>query len=163
MGIRRAVYHRRVLAAAFGFAVIVLSALPALAQQNEPIGPKLTPKLQGLLQQEMVSILDASHHIVDALVMGDNARVADQARAIEGSFIMEQSMTDQDRKDLMAVLPPAFIELDRLFHQTAANLATEAARNNRAQVHTSFNKMIETCGACHEKFATDRFPEFAGK
>jgi len=163
MAIRSATCSRRALAATIGFVVMVLSALPAPAQENEPIWPRLTPKLQGLLQREMVAILDASHHIVDALVMGDSATVSDQARAIERSFIMEQSMTDQDRKDLMAVLPPAFIDLDRLFHQTAAKLAAAAESNDQVQVHASFSKMIETCSACHEKFATDRFPGFARK
>jgi len=111
----------------------------------------------------MLSILEASHQILDALVMGDNATAADQARAIERSFIMEQSMTEQDRQDLMAVLPAAFVDLDRLFHETAADLAAAAESNDRSRAHAAFDKMIETCGACHETFATDRFPDFAGE
>lgn len=124
--------------------------------------PKLTPKLQGLLQQEMTSILGASHEILDALVMGDSATVAGRARAIEASFIMEQSMTAQDREDLMAVLPEAFVELDRRFHRTAADLAIAAESSDLAKAHESFDKMIETCRACHAKYATDRFPGFVG-
>ena len=143
--------------------VSVLVTLPAFAAEPEPIWPKLTPKLQGLLQREMVSILDASHHILDALIMGDNATVADQARAIERSFIMEQSMTDEDRQDLVSVLPAEFVDLDRLFHETAANLAAAAESNDLTRAHASFDKMIETCSSCHGKFATDRFPGFLGK
>lgn len=142
--------------------VSVLLSLPAFAVESEPIWPKLTPKLQGLLQQEMVSILDASHHILDALIMGDNAAVADQARAIERSFIMEQSMTDEDRQDLVSVLPVEFVDLDRLFHETAANLAAAAESNDRTRAHAAFDKMIDTCSSCHGKFATDRFPSFLG-
>lgn len=137
-------HSRHALTVVVGFVVMVFSTLPAPAQENGPISPKLTPKLQGLLQQAMLSILDASHQIMDPLVMGDSATVAGQARAIDHSFIMEQAMTDQDRKDLVAALPTAFIDLDRLFHQTASNLATAAESNDRAQVHAYFKKMIET-------------------
>lgn len=163
MAIRNAAWGRRGLAAAVACVVVAHSAPPAPARADEPIWPQLTPKLKGLLQREMVSILDASHHILDALVMGDEAAVADQARAIERSFIMEQAMTDEDREDLMAVLPPAFVELDRRFHRTAADLAAAAERGERARAHAAFSEMIETCGACHQRFATDRFPGFAAE
>ncbi|HSR72040.1 MAG TPA: cytochrome c [Kiloniellales bacterium] len=143
-----------------GLIAALLAAVPASAQQTEPIWPKLTPKLQGLLQREMVSILDASHHILDALVMGDAVTVASEARAIERSFIMEQSMTEQDRKNLMTVLPTAFVELDGQFHQTAANLAAAAESKDLSRAHAEFSKMIQTCRTCHARFATDRFPSF---
>lgn len=143
-------------------AVSVLVTLPAFAVEPEPIWPKLTPKLQGLLQREMVSILDASQRILDALIMGDYATVADQARAIEGSFIMEQSMTDEDRQDLVSVLPADFVDLDRLFHETAANLAVAAESKKQSRAHAFFDRMIEICSSCHAKFATDRFPSFSG-
>lgn len=143
--------------------MIALLASPAFAQEAEPIWPKLTPKLQELLQREMVSILDASHHILDGLITGDSAAVADRAHAIERSFIMEQSMTDADRRDLKAVLPAEFVALDRRFHQTAADLAEAAERDDLAQAHAVFAEMVETCRSCHGQFATDRFPGFAGE
>jgi hypothetical protein len=108
----------------------------------------------------MVAILDASHRILDALIMGDNATVVERARAIERSFIMEQSMTKEDRQDLVSVLPAEFIDLDRLFHETAANLAAAAESGDLSQAHAFFDKMIETCSSCHGKFAVDRFPGF---
>ena len=48
----------------------------ALAQNAEPVLPKLTPKLQDLLRKEMLSINDASQEILAALVAGDNESVA---------------------------------------------------------------------------------------
>lgn len=153
-------HSRHAMAVAVGLVALVHLNVPAAAQETEPVFPKLTPRLQELIQQEMVSILDAGHQILDALVMGDSAAVADQARAIERSFIMEQSMTEQDRQDLMAALPPAFVNLDRRFHQTAAKLAEAAENNDRIQAHAVFNEMIETCMSCHARFATDRFPGF---
>ncbi len=153
-------HSRDAIAAAVGVVAFVLLTWPASAQETEPVWPKLTPRLQELIQQEMVSILDAGHHILEALVMGNNAAVADQARAIERSFIMEQSMTEQDRQDLMAVLSPAFVDLDRSFHQAAAKLAAAAESDDRVQAHAVFNRMIGTCISCHAKFATDRFPSF---
>jgi len=163
MAIRRILRGRHVMSWSACLAAIVFMTFPVSAQETESIWPKLTPKLQGLLQQEMLSILDASHEILDALVMGDSPTVADRGRAIEASFIMEQSMTAEDRQDLMAVLPAEFVDLDRRFHQTAADLAAASESDDLTGAHASFDKMIATCSTCHMKFATDRFPGFAGK
>ena len=79
------------------------------AQAEEPVGPRLTPKLSDLLRQEMASVLLASQDILTGLVTGDHATVAERARQIHDSFILEQSLTEQDRQDLMAAVPPEFV------------------------------------------------------
>ena len=143
MQIHRFSRDRPAISAILGLLAVMSVAFPAPAQNVEPIGPKLTPKLQDLLQREMISILDASHRILDGLIMGDYAAVAEQARAIERSFIMEQSMTEEDRRDLMAVLPAEFVDLDRSFHETAANVAEAAQNNDPARAHAAFDQIID--------------------
>ncbi|HET6522560.1 MAG TPA: hypothetical protein VFG47_22460, partial [Geminicoccaceae bacterium] len=132
----------------------------AHGQEAEPVPSQLTPRLRELLQQEMQAILSASHEILDAVVTGDHAVVADRAQRIRESFIMEQSLTEQDQADLMAAVPPDFIELDEAFHGLAASLAEAGRAADEALEARYFGQMVESCVACHSRFATDVFPSF---
>lgn len=129
----------------------------------EPVAPKLTPKLQKLIAQEMVAILQASQQIVAAQVAGDHALVAKSAQSMHDSFILDRNLTAQDRHALETTLPPAFLELDGAFHRMAAKLA-EAARHKDAELQNYyFGRMLEACGTCHRQYATDQFPALDGK
>lgn len=146
-------------------AVLLAAALTAgrgAAQEPEPVTPRLTPKLQGLLVQEMNAVLAASEEILGALVRGEDAVVAEKAQAIHDSFIMQQQMTEQDRKDLMRAVPQAFVERDRAFHELTGELAAAARAGDRTRQHDLFARMVEACSACHARYATDRFPELKG-
>lgn len=92
----------------------------ALAQSAEPVSPKLTPKLQDLLRKEMLSVNEASQEILAAMVTGDDERVATLAQQIHDSFILRQSMTPEDKADLMAAVPETssgWIEIFTKFQQ----------------------------------------------
>jgi len=151
----------RLILPALALAVCVALGGFALAQDAGPVTPKLTPKLQNLLRKEMLSLDDASQQILAALVRGDDARVAELAQQIHDSFILRQSMTPEDKADLMAAVPEGFIRQDRAFHEISAALAQAARDGDRAQQHDKFGRMIEACGACHAKYATDRFPNYS--
>jgi len=127
---------------------------------GEPVGPKLPPKIRGLLLQEMQSINEASRNIFTALVAGDDARVASLAQQIHDSFIMRQSMTPDDRRQLRASVPETFVKMDQGLHEAAHALAQAAAAGDRGLQRERFGRMLAACGACHERFATDRFPGF---
>lgn len=131
------------------------------ASAAEPVGPKLTPRLKELLTEEMQLIGSASAEIHQAIVVGDHATVADLGRKIHESFIIKQALTDQDKTDLMAAVPPEFIALDGAFHGAAAKLAEAAEAQDVAQELAVFAEMTETCVACHGTYASDRFPTLA--
>lgn len=133
----------------------------ALAQEAEPVSPKLTPKLRDLLRREMVSINDASQQILTSIVAGDDAGVAKLAQQIHDSFILRQSMTPDDKKNLMAAVPEGFVQQDRAFHGIAAELAQAARSKDRPQQQEQFSRMVKACSACHDEYAQDRFPYFA--
>lgn len=145
------------LAIGLGLAGLV----PASGQQAEPVSPNLTQKLRELLRKEMLSIEDASKQILSALIAGDDARVGELSQKIHDSFILQQSMTPQDKQDLMAAVPESFVTRDRAFHEISANLAKAARDSDRARQHEEFGRMIEACTACHATYATDRFPGLA--
>ncbi|WP_188874131.1 cytochrome c [Iodidimonas muriae] len=133
----------------------------ALAQSAEPVSPKLTPKLQDLLRKEMLSVNEASQEILAAMVTGDDERVATLAQQIHDSFILRQSMTPEDKADLMAAVPEDFVRMDRNFHEISAALAEAANAKNRPPQRERFGQMIDACVACHSKYASDRFPAFS--
>lgn len=147
----------------FSFAAgcLLLSGFSATAQQVQPVSPDLTPKLRDLLRKEMLSIEDASHQIMSHLIAGEDAKVAELAQQIHDSFILQQSMTPEDKQDLMAAVPEDFVTRDRAFHTLSADLAQSARDGDRSAQHETFGQMIESCTACHALYATDRFMELS--
>ena len=112
------------------------------------------------MQEEMIAVLQASREILDALVMGQDNIVASRAQAIHDSFIMAQSITEEEKQILKRTLPPAFESLDKSLHETAGALAAAARDGDRVGQQSGFAKMLKTCAACHRRFAGDRFPSF---
>lgn len=151
--------------AAYVAAAIVATSImsqQALANGPDPIGPKLTPRLAKMLSEEMLSIRQASKQIFDGLIFGDNALVATQAMQIHDSFILERSLTEQDKKDLMKAATPEFLKLDGNFHMTAKKLSEAAAHKDHELQAIYYSRLVETCQTCHSQFATDKFPAFTG-
>ncbi|WP_024461237.1 hypothetical protein [Marinimicrobium sp. LS-A18] len=124
----------------------------------EPVGPELTPKLRGLLIKEMRQIDQAMQDVFSAIIKGEHERVAEKGQAIHDSFIVKQSLTQEDRQDLKAAVPSAFLQMDAHLHELAASLA-EAGRSEDTPLQLdTFTKMTEACIACHSTYTTDRFP-----
>ena len=124
----------------------------------EPVTPKLTDKLRGLLQEEMRSVQGAMTSIHSAIVMGRHQDVATKAQQIHDSFILQQSLTEQDRKDLMTAVPKGFIKLDKQFHKLAASLAKAGRDQNTVEQRKLFDNMTGNCIQCHGKYVSNRFP-----
>ncbi len=153
-------FRNLVTRSALTVAVTIAGGLAA-AQEVKPVSPDLTPKLRDLLRKEMLSIEGASKDILSALIAGDDARVAELAQQIHDSFILQQSMTPEDREDLMSAVPEDFVSRDQAFHELSATLSKAAREGDRAQQHAEFGRMVEACTACHALYATDRFPDLA--
>ncbi len=152
--------HPLFITAVLAMALALAGTAPAPAQETEPVGPKLTETLRDMLRREMNAILGASLQIQDALVRGEDARVAELARSIHDSFILSQEMTPQDREALRAAVPQAFIERDQAFHDLTGQLAEAGRSGDDARQRKLFGEMVRACAACHESYATDRFPGF---
>ena len=138
---------------------ILSLAVSFTAMAAEPVTPKLTDKLDRLLREEMRSIQTAMGQIHSAMVMGQHDKVAKQAQDIHDSFILQQSLTEQDRKDLMSAVPKGFIKLDKEFHQLAASLAEAGRNEDTEKQHKLFGKMTGNCIQCHSTYVSDRFPD----
>ena len=140
----------------------MLALGPAAQAQDPPppITPKLTPRLHELLVAEMRAIRKAVDEIVEGMISGDNVRVAKNGDRIFDGFILRQSLSDKDRKDLEKAVPPEFFELDHEFHVMAMKLALAAANRDVDLQQYFLGKMIAACAECHGKYVNDKFPLF---
>ncbi len=127
------------------------------------VGADLPPKLRTLLIQEMHAIDEAGQQIYAAIVRGDHATVAEKAQAIHDSFIMAQQMTPEDEKALMAALPKAFLTRDEELHELSARLAEAGRKRDTARQLEKFSEMTRNCVACHQAYASARFPGLGAK
>ncbi len=143
--------------------VIIALILIAGADAADPVGPKLTPRLKVLLADEMQQVAKATSDLALAIAAGDHASVSRLATAVRDSFILKQSLTEQDKKDLMSAVPAEFVALDRHFHGLAGKLAHHADSKDSELQNFYFSRMLEACTVCHAQFATDRFPGLATK
>ena len=139
-----------------------VAAAPAMAKEPEPIGPKLTPRLQQMLSEEMLSVRQAAKQILDGLIVGDHSLVATQAQQVHDSFILARALTEQDKKDLMKAAPPEFLKLDGEFHMTAKKLSEAALHKDYELQRFYYSRLVDSCQTCHSQFATSKFPAFSG-
>lgn len=140
-------------------AFLLYLAVSTTSMAAEPVTPKLTDKLRQLLQEEMRAVQGAMTSIHSAMVTGQHASVAERAQRIHDSFILKQSLTEQDREDLMSAVPTGFIDLDKEFHKLAASLADAGRNENTKEQRILFSKMTHSCIECHGTYVSDRFPE----
>lgn len=125
-----------------------------------PGGPTtgLSPELRAAFIAEMQSLDSSLQSAVSAVARADWAAAERAAHAIEGSFILEQRLTDDQLTELRRVLPAPFVALDRSFHERAERLAL-AARSADAQLAAfATYKLTEACISCHAQYARHRFP-----
>lgn len=148
--------HPRLRATALVSLFALASLAPGLAA--EPVGPELTPKLRSLLIKEMVQIEQAMQAIFSAIVRGQHATIAEKGQAIHDSFILKQSLTEEDRQDLKAAVPAEFLQMDAHLHELSASLAEAGRSEDTLQQIELFGRMADTCVACHSTYTADRFP-----
>ena len=141
-----------------GVAMATLIGIQSTAFGGEPVGPKLTPRLKNLLANEMQQVGQATADLALAIAGGDHHTAKELGVAVHDSFILKQSLTDQDKKDLMGAVPSAFVALDRRFHALAGKLAHAAEAKDSELQHFYFSEMLRSCVTCHTEFASDRFP-----
>ncbi len=123
----------------------------------------LSADLRGLLSQEMKALQDGMMSIIPAYVSGNWEEIESTANKMKTSYILKQSLTEEQVKELHSALPHEFIEKDQRFHYLAGMLE-HAAKNKKPElVNFYFSEMNESCLSCHSKFATHKFPALESK
>jgi len=136
---------------------LVALGISAASLAAEPVRPDLTLKLQGLLKKEMIQVEQAMQAVYSAIVQGRHAVVAEKGQSIHDSFILEQALSDEDRQDLKAAVPPEFLQMDAYLHELSASLAEAGRAEDTSRQVYIFGRMTESCVACHSTYVTDRF------
>lgn len=123
----------------------------------------LSPELRGLFRKEMLALEAGMKSIVPAYISGHWSEIEHIAQKMKKSYILKQSLTHKQQKELHESLPDVFIEQDRQFHYLSGMLSRAAKNENVELVGFYFSKLSESCVSCHRQFATHRFPAFAPK
>ncbi len=130
-------------------------------QAIEPMQVKLPEHLLTVLRKEMQLIENGMGELLGHIVAGRAEEAAAIAGKIEKSFILKQSLSKTDLKQLVGLLPPEFVKMDRKFHTDAGALAAAAGKGDFHSAIQLYNTMTESCVACHGTFAAERFPALA--
>ena len=124
---------------------------------------KLSPDLRALLSKEMKALEIGMTSIIPAYIAGNWAEIESTAKKMKNSYILKQSMTKQQIKELHSKLPRGFIKKDKRFHYLAGMLEHAAQHQKPELVNFYFSEMNEACLECHRQFATHRFPALKQK
>lgn len=123
----------------------------------------LSPDLRNLLSQEMLQLQKGMIEILPLYVSGRWAEIVSIASKMEVSYVLNQSLSEEQKHELHSKLPNAFIELDQQFHYLSGMLEHAAKMEKAELVGFYFSKMSEICVSCHTQYATHRFPALAPK
>ena len=141
------------------FLTIFIPALSFGGEHEDKTGVEaLSPNLRALLSQEMNALQDGMMSIIPAYISGNWAAIESTAHKIKSSYILKQSLTENQVKELHSKLPHEFIEKDQRFHYLAGMLEHAAKSKKPELVNFYFSEMNEACASCHSKFATHKFP-----
>jgi len=127
-----------------------------LSTPHQPI--QINPEIHALLQQEMQAIQKGMMSLIPAIASGDWEKVAEIGDSIEGSYLLKQKLTAEQRHALHQSLPAEFIKQDQAFHQSAGMLAHAAEMGNADIVSFYLYKLTRACVECHTEFASEKFP-----
>ncbi|MCA9732679.1 cytochrome c [candidate division KSB1 bacterium] len=123
-----------------------------------PVELKLSPKFQNVLKKEMLEIQTAMQKILPLLAKGESEKTAQLAKQIHNSFILKQTLTPDELKALVKLLPAPFIKIDRAFHDQASKLAKAAKQSNFKKSSEIYGRLVNACVNCHSQFAHELFP-----
>ena len=145
--------------------MIFVSFTSHVADGHEPAGKAqahgvdgLSKDLRTLLSKEMIALEKGMKSIITAYISGKWDEIEVIADKMENSYILRQSLTQQQMHELHSVLPAAFIEKDQQFHYLAGMLGHAAKMKKVELINFYYSEMTQSCVACHSEFATHKFP-----
>ncbi len=145
----------------FSMTIASFSLGHAETKSNDSAIETLSPDIRDLLTKEMKALQEGMMSIIPAYVSGDWKKIEHTAHKMKNSYIMKQSLTEEQKKELRATLPEAFIKQDQQFHYLAGMLEHVAKEEKIELIGFYFSEMNEACVACHAQYAGHKFPSFS--
>jgi len=140
------------------FTIILLPSLAYAETEASTSVEALPPNLRTLLTKEMRLLQEGMQSIIPAYVAGNWNEIEQTAGKMANSYIMKQSLTGEQKRELQTLLPRSFILLDQQFHYLSGMLKHAAENKKTELVGFYYSKLVETCVSCHTQHATHRFP-----
>jgi len=135
----------------------MLTSVSSVAKEPLNIPEDIKP----ILKKEMLAVEKGMQELISTIAKGDFEKTAIIGKQIQASYILKQSLTAEQMKQLHHSLPESFISQDHAFHQYAGMLAHAAEMKNTEVINFYFYKMNESCVRCHSQYAQERFPAFS--
>lgn len=123
----------------------------------------LSSGLRNLLTKEMLQLQKGMMEIFPLYVSGRWDEIVPIANKMEGSYVLKQSLSEEQVHELHTKLPGGFIKLDQQFHYLSGMLGHAAKMEKPELIGFYFSKMSEVCVSCHTQYATHRFPALSPK
>jgi hypothetical protein len=123
----------------------------------------LSPELRALLTKEMLALQSGMMSIIPAYASGNWGEIENIAEKMKNSYILKQSLSHEQVKELHTLLPASFIKLDQQFHYLAGMLEHVAQKKKSELVGFYFAKLSAACLSCHSQYATHTFPALISK
>jgi hypothetical protein len=73
---------------------------------------------------------------------------------MKNGYILKQSITDEQKHELITKLPKSFFESDQKFHEYAGMLEHVAEEKNLELVGFYYSKLTESCVNCHSEYGS---------
>jgi hypothetical protein len=121
----------------------------------------LSAPLREALSAEMLALQSGLMSVIPAVVAGHWDEVARIGAQMRDSYILQQELTPEQRRELHDTLPASFLELDARLHYLAGMLNHVAEAKKPELVGYYLGAMTETCVTCHARYAQAKFRAFA--
>jgi cytochrome c556 len=122
-------------------------AAPKTGHPPEP----LSPVVQALLKQRMVSHSSDMNDLVSAIMLLDYQRIADRAEKIASDANLSRPISG-DATELNASLPEKFFVYQDRVKFEARGLMEAAGAADPYQVASKYGRLAETCVGCHADY-----------
>jgi hypothetical protein len=136
---------------------------PSIGGGEVPPDPALAgvdARYRLMLRQEMVQVEATARRLASHLVRGESELAAGAAAAIRDTLVLERSLTPAQREELRQQLPPGYRQHEEDFRRTAGALSAVAAAGDLEEGARLYGRLLDTCLACHSRYASGRFPGF---
>lgn len=118
---------------------------------------QLPEKFRTVLVKEMIEIENGMRNLVSLMARGELEKASVLADKIHDSFILKSSLTKEELKELVGLLPQEFIRTDRAFHGNAKKLSEALKLKQLSESAKIYGEMLNGCLTCHSEYAADKF------
>lgn len=121
---------------------------------------QMSKQLKRILSAEMNGIQSGMTGLAIAIPAGHWEDIIEISTNMKETYIMKKKLSTGQISNFKRSLPQGYLDIDRKFHEAAAQLGDAAREHNASSLILYFAKMNESCVECHSKYAVKRFQGF---